>query len=553
MVTIFDHGKTQGMSPHEFRRSVQRLMIQNEWDAFSTDGPGDAGGDIYAERLGHRWIFQSKWKKNAGVGLGKDNRGRDVVDEILEARRVYDAHVGILVTNLHFTQPVHNKVKRLSEQGIDIRCWEGNHLRTYAAESPPNLSKFELRPYQSAALDNVVHDLETRKRSLLFLATGLGKTVVAGAVIKNKLASTPGAKVLVLAHTDELIEQLQRALWSDIPFDMPSQLINSDNGPDDLQGLTISTNLSILKYIQAGYRPDFLVVDECHRVGESNIYGSVIEALHDVPILGVTATPWRGDGYEVETVFGKPSFTCGIEEGMKEGYLAPVDYQLYCDNIDWDVIPTLSSNAYTIGQLNKRLFIPQRDETIIDALSEQWMNISSPKCIVFCQSVEHAERFHKQLLKYDRWRDAEILHSKLDRNSRKFALLKFRGTECNTLVAVDILNEGIDVPDVNLVCFARVTHSRRIFVQQLGRGLRVAEHKEKVVVLDFAADVKRLAAIHNLQSAMEGDGEVEVVPYHKNSISFTDQGCKALIEEWIKDAADLETRTDESRLQFPPT
>jgi superfamily II DNA or RNA helicase len=120
-------------------------------------------------------------------------------------------------------------------------------------------------------------------------------------------------------------------------------------------------------------------------------------------------------------------------------------------------------------------------------------------------------------------------------------------------VAVDILNEGIDVPNVNLVCFARVTHSRRIFIQQLGRGLRVANYKDKVVVLDFAADVKRLAAIHNLQTAIDGDGDVEVVPYHNNTISFTDQGCKALIEEWIKDAADLETRTEESRLQFPPT
>ena len=424
MTTIFDQDKTEGMSPHEFRRCVQRLMIQNDWDAFSTDAPGDSGGDIYAEKHGTRWIFQSKWKKTGSVGLAKRNQGRDVVDEILDARGVYDAHVGVLVTNRQFSQPVHQKVQRLCEQGIRIMCWEGTHLRKYALESPQSLPKKTLRPYQANAYGNIVHDLSEHSRSLLFLATGLGKTVVAGAVIRKELESNPSSKVLVLAHTDELIEQLQRALWSDIPFNFPSQLLNRYNDPDNLQGLTISTNLSIEKYIQAGYKPDLLVVDECHRVGESNVYGSVIESLNGVPMLGVTATPWRGDGYEVETVFGRPSFTCGIEEGMREGYLAPVEYKLYCDNIDWDVVPTLSSNAYTIAQLNKRLFIPQRDETIIDALSEQWLQISSPKCIVFCQSVEHAERFHNLLTRYDRWRDAEILHSKLDHNARKFALLK---------------------------------------------------------------------------------------------------------------------------------
>ena len=386
---------------------------------------------------------------------------------------------------------------------------------------------------------------------MLFLATGMGKTVIAGAAIRTLFLANLSAKVLVLAHMNDLIEQLQKALWEDIPFNVPSQLINSENTPNVLEGLTVSTNLSIKKYIDAGYRPDLVIIDECHHVGDSNNFANVISQLGETPLLGVTATPWRGDNFQIESVFGKPSYSCGIEQGMKEGYLTPVDYRLYCDNINWDEIPKLSANAYSIKQLNKKLFIPQRDDQIIDKLSVEWLETQKPKCIIFCQSVEHARGLYKRLLTYDRWRTAEIIHSDLNKMDRKMALLRFRAEECSMLVAVDILNEGIDVPSVNIICFARVTHSRKIFVQQLGRGLRVAPGKEKVVVLDFAADTRRLASIYGLQSSVHHGDPVEEIKLYRNSIQFSDQKVRSLIEEWIMDAADLETRDQESRLQFP--
>ena len=89
------------------------------------------------------------------------------------------------------------------------------------------------------------------------------------------------------------------------------------------------------------------------------------------------------------------------------------------------------------------------------------------------------------------------------------------------LIAVDILNEGVDVPNVNIICFARVTHSRKIFIQQLGRGLRIAEEKDKVIVLDFAADTRRLAAVKYLSDKVE-DGEIEKLEMRHNKIHFSD-------------------------------
>ncbi|RAO44565.1 putative mitochondrial ATP-dependent helicase ir c3 [Micromonospora saelicesensis] len=119
------------------------------------------------------------------------------------------------------------------------------------------------------------------------------------------------------------------------------------------------------------------------------------------------------------------------------------------------------------------------------------------------------------------------------------------------LTAVDILNEGVDVPDVNILCFARVTHSRRIFVQQLGRGLRLRDGKKSVLVLDFVSDLRRIAATLRLRRELEAT-EVEVLRQGLASkITFSDQRVESLMDEWIKDAASLETAYDEHRLQFP--
>jgi superfamily II DNA or RNA helicase len=544
MNNLFDHERMIDVGPHEFRRSVQRLLLQNDFDVFSVDGPGDGGGDLYCEKNSERWIIQSKWKKNGKVGP-------KVIEEILKARVKYDAHQSIIVTNQIFSGTTITRAAQLQGEGLKLDLWTGSNLRQFNRESPVWRTQKTLRPYQNLAFQELQKDLSDNGRALLYLATGMGKTVVAGAVIRNLIAEKPNAKVLLLAHMNELIEQLQKALWEDLPLHVMSQIVNSDNAPDLLDGLTVATNLSIEKYIDAGYKPDLLIIDECHHIGKNNTYRKIISKLSEVPILGVTATPWRGDRFQIETIFGKPSYTCGIEEGMKKGYLSPVDYRLYCDNINWEIVPELSRNEYSIKQLNRKLFIPQRDEQIVDALIETWIEESTPKCIVFCQSVVHAERMHKKLVAYDRWKTAEIIHSKLKKNERRMALLRFRSKECPVLVAVDILNEGVDIPNVNIVCFARVTHSRKIFVQQLGRGLRVADGKVKVTVLDFAADTRRLASIYNLQSAVQKTDPIEDVELKDNKIHFKDERAKSLIEEWIRDAADLETLDQESRLQFP--
>jgi restriction endonuclease len=107
------------------------------------------------------------------------------------------------------------------------------------------------------------------------------------------------------------------------------------------------------------------------------------------------------------------------------------------------------------------------------------------------------------------------------------------------------------VPDVNIICFLRVTHSRRIFVQQLGRGLRLARNKERVIVLDFITDIRRAAAALSIRREMDRIETETVLVGQPAEIEFSDARVGSLLDAWIEDAADLETSSDEVRLQFP--
>jgi superfamily II DNA or RNA helicase len=122
------------------------------------------------------------------------------------------------------------------------------------------------------------------------------------------------------------------------------------------------------------------------------------------------------------------------------------------------------------------------------------------------------------------------------------------------ITCVDVFNEGVDVPDVNLIAFLRVTHSRRIFVQQLGRGLRLSEGKAALHVLDFVTDIRRVAATLDLRRTLEAE-ETEHLRLRVPSasrIEFSDETVGSLMDHWIRDAASLETAADEVYLQFPP-
>nr|WP_030882196.1 DEAD/DEAH box helicase family protein [Streptomyces sp. NRRL B-24051] len=534
--------------PLQFPRRIERLLWHLGFsDVSNIDGSGDEGGDILALHKGETWVIQCKWKRHGAVGA-------DAVDEVARARDHYRAHKAVVVTNTRFSPEARKRVANLTRLGPGILLWGGTDLTTSFDRVPRRFGGVTPRPYQIEALQALTDDLDASGRALLVLATGLGKTVVGGEVIAAHLRRVPEDQVLVVAHAKDLVQQLERALWRHLPKDVPTRLLTGDTRPDDLSGLTCATVGSALSAARFGYRPGLVMIDEAHHVGEEGQYEELLELLRSARHLGVTATPWRGDKHDITHQLGAPSFSLGIEEGMRRGYLAQVDYRLFVDDINWDTVREASNHSYGLAELNAKLFLPQRDEAIRDELATAWAGTRNPRAIVFCRTIEHAERLADMLRRTPLWSGALAIHAGLAKRERQNRLLAFRAGDVPILTAIDILNEGVDVPDVNILCFARVTHSRRIFVQQLGRGLRLREGKERVTVLDFVSDLRRIAAALKLKRALDGDGEIETLAkITPSNIDFSDQKVATLMDEWIMDAASLETAYDEHRLQFPAT
>lgn len=540
-------GGPRGLT-HATERALWHLGFT---DVRLIDGANDGGADILAVRDRQEWVLQCKYSSRGAV----DRTG---VDDAERARSRYAADHGVVVTNSRLNATAEARRKALGRIGIRIDAWAGPTLEAIFAQMPDRVpTTYTLRDYQETAADRIEADLDANARSLLVLATGLGKTVVGGEVIRRHLEKNPGTRVLVVAHMKELVEQLEKALWRHLDKSVPTQVLTGDLKPTSYEGVTVATVDSALGLLRTDWRPSLIMIDETHHVSETGMFAKLLDTCADAKQFGVTATPWRGDKFDITARFGQPSFSMGIAEGMAAGYLAKVDYRMYVDNLDWDFVRHISEHGYSIKELNRALFLPQRDEEIVDQFREAWREIADPRAIVFCQTIEHAERMATLLAGADQsWRRAAFLHSGLSPQQRQMLLNAFRLGRVPIITCVDVFNEGVDVPDVNLIAFLRVTHSRRIFVQQLGRGLRLREGKERLKVLDFVTDVRRVAAGLDLKRSLAvirgGDIEELDLPLGSDSrISFNDETAGSLLDYWIKDAADLETAADEVRLQFP--
>jgi superfamily II DNA or RNA helicase len=386
-------------------------------------------------------------------------------------------------------------------------------------------------------------------RAHFVMATGLGKTVVAAEVIRH-LFDKSCATALVLCHSQDLALQLERAFWPHLKASESTSVFLDGTPPQRPRGVTFGLYQTMVGYLPSmePRQYDIIIIDEAHHALAAGFL-ACINHMNPKLLLGMTATPWRGDGDSIDRVFGAPLARVSLVDGMAMGYLAEVDYRILCDNIDWPQIPQLSSKKLSIRDLNKRLFLPQRDDAVIQEITQAAAETQQSKMLVYSPSVSHAGHF-ANLLSAAGIPARSV--SGIDRLARQRALMEFAAGKLTALVAVDVLNEGIDVPDVNILAFMRATHSRRIFVQQLGRGLRLAEGKRKVVVLDFVSDIRRLAEVTRMDhEARNASLSPEALYLRDGFVRFRDLKTKSFVDEWLRDIADVSDASDNHELTFP--
>lgn len=533
-----------------FERGIARLLAHSGWEINElVGGSGDHGADIIAAFRDDdgqllEYIYQAKFSEtNKPISL-------DIIDDLKRAMEYYGINRGVAVSNRTISDAQNLRLKTLQNTGYNIQTFLSKSIYDVYTQLPPWAEeKRALKQYQVEALSQLQSAYSRGDRNgLICLATGLGKTFVAATFIRWLYQKNPNINVLILANTKSLIEQFDRAIWSNLPKWAATHLVYDSEKPAFLEGVTLSTFQSFHDFRKKSgeFYYDVVIIDEAHHA-PADTYLGVIKRLEPRFLLGLTATPFRKDERDVTEVFGQPLVYYSVYKALQKGYLAKVEYHLHNDNVDEDWITQNSKKGHTIKQLNKKIFLPERDETICEKIFKTWTEKKLERGIIFCNSSEHAVRI-ENLLKANFQLPVWSLTTRVkDSRERAKRLREFRTGKCSILTCYDMLNEGVDVPDVDFIVFLRVTHSRVYFLQQLGRGLRYKNGKT-LLVHDFVADIRRIKRIKSFQNEFDEARKNEIEDLFTNnvfSISFTSEQTMNFLDLVTKDISEEADEEDE--------
>ena len=219
-----------------FERMLLRLIQHAGYDDVSlVGGPGDEGADIVGTMNGQRWVIQAKYRASGGAGAS-------AVKEAVRAMRSYGASVAVGATNTYFTQEVYSYIQEAKRNGLDTRAWNGATLLKYSHALPTSSrAKRVLRAYQATAVDSIEGQRrDGAQRTLLIMATGLGKSVVASEVVQHELDRNPSQEVLVLAHTRDLVRQLEASFWPQLSKEHSTHLWTDGEEPSYSGGVVFA-------------------------------------------------------------------------------------------------------------------------------------------------------------------------------------------------------------------------------------------------------------------------------------------------------------------------
>ncbi len=355
---------------------------------------------------------------------------------------------------------------------------------------PIEIATLDVRPfgYQQEILDELqaereVHD---RWRNLVVMATGTGKTVVSALDYRRLRLAGAVERLLFIAHREELLTQSLSTFRHVLRQGDFGELFVGGQRPREWRHVFGSvqslTQLNLTELDPAHF--DMVVVDEFHHA-EAATYRRLLEHLQPKALLGLTATPERTDGADIRHWFdGRTAVELRLWEALEQGLLAPFQYFGIHDDVALDQLRWRRGRGYDVSELtNVYTGDDKRVRLVLQAVRDKVADPGRMRSLGFCVSIQHAEYMA------ERFTTAGIpslaVTSTTSREERAAALTALRDRTVNVLFTVDLFNEGLDVPSVDTVLFLRPTESATVFLQQLGRGLRLSEDKPCLTVLDF--------------------------------------------------------------------
>ena len=386
------------------------------------------------------------------------------------------------------------------------------------------------------------------KKGLVISATGTGKTYLAAMDIKqffeinsnteNKLfeindkkSKTSNIKFLFIAHREELLENAINVFSKILKIDK-NEFGRIYGGLKEIDKSIIFASIQSLRNCYNEFKPsffDYVIVDEFHH-SMSDSYLKTLSYFNPKFLLGLTATPKRMDGKDILSLCDYNVVDeIGIKEALEEDLIVPFHYFGVNDyTINYDNIPYKNGN-YNEKILLENLLLNTRTDYIVEKINKFGFDGDELSAVAFCQNIEHAffmkEEFSKKGYK------SAVITANTSSNERSEILEKFKNKKIEILCVVDILNEGIDIPTINLLLFLRPTMSSTIFIQQIGRGLRKAKNKDFVTIIDFIGNHKKDYLLINYFSSEVGNKDTlftkkeKIINEIKNQFSNIPKSC----------------------------
>lgn len=345
----------------------------------------------------------------------------------------------------------------------------------------------ELRPYQETARQKVQEEWEEgKKRTLLVLPTGTGKTIVFSKIIEDRVKK--GERVLVIAHRGELLEQASDKLYKSTGLKTATEKAEQTS-LGSFYRVVVGSVQTLQREKRLNQFPpeyfDTIVIDEAHHA-ISDGYQRVLHHFEDANVLGVTATPDRGDMRNLGSYFESLAYEYSLPEAIKSGYLSPIKALTIPLKLD------LSNVKQQAGDFSTKDLGTALDPYLEQIAEEMKKQCFNRKTVVFLPLVKTSQKFRDILNKHG-FKAAEVNGESADREQ---VLKDYEDGKYNVLCNSMLLTEGWDCPSVDCVIVLRPTKVRALYSQMVGRGTRLAPGKKELLLLDFLWHTERHELCH---------------------------------------------------------